>query len=103
MRVTAPDSLVCPLLVVAVPEAASDGADLPAQDQLGSESYSSSLEHGGPLERGRPFRLYAETVSAHIDKHNVDPGRAPKRLADLLKEKAKVQRLWVNDIDNVHP
>ena len=31
--------------------------------------------------------LYAETVSAHIDKHNVDSGRALKRLATLLAER----------------
>ena len=31
--------------------------------------------------------LYAETVSAHIDKHNVDSCRALKRLATMLKER----------------
>ena len=31
--------------------------------------------------------LYAETVSAHIDKHNVDSSRALKRLATLITER----------------
>lgn len=51
----------------------------------------SDTDHTGPTGAGilaLAWRaLYAETVSAHIDKHNVDSGRALKRLADLLKER----------------
>ena len=51
----------------------------------------SDTDHTGPIGAGilaLAWRaLYAETVSAHIDKHNVDSGRALKRLADLLKER----------------
>ena len=54
----------------------------------------SDTDHTGPIGAGilaLAWRaLYAETVSAHIDKHNVDSGRALKRLADLLKERLPV-------------